>query len=171
MHSCFVCFCSAFGTFAYSHERIAQKWAAPASLPIAWQISVDFEERMRRSMQTGSAFCCSSFGSSFLYDLSCRRKSLATLRSASRFGLLCPLSLKTAAISNRFCRGPVGETLPSMRAVRDAVQSEIPPTHLLVGVSDGGRSENTEGLGHHVGLGPPAVILRRRGSVGESRVV
>ena len=81
MHSCFVCLCSAFGTFAYSHERIAQKWAAPASSPIAWRISVDFEERMRRSTQTGSAFCCSSFGSSFLYILSCHRKSLATLRS------------------------------------------------------------------------------------------
>jgi hypothetical protein len=58
-----------------------------------------------------------------------------------------------------------------MRVVRNAVQSEIPPTHPLAGVSDGGRAENTEGLGHHGGLGPPAVVLRRRGSVGESRVV
>ena len=101
MHSCFVCLCSALGTFAYSHERIAQKWAAPASLPIAWRSSVELEERMRRSTQTGRAFCCTSFGSSFLYDLSCRRKSLAMLRSVSRFGSLCPFSLKIAAT----CRG------------------------------------------------------------------
>jgi len=98
MHSCFVCLCSAFGTFAYSHECIYQKWAAPASSPIVWRISVDFEERMRWSTQTGRAFYCSSFGLSFLCDLlSCRRKSLATLRVASRFGSSCPLSLKTAA--------------------------------------------------------------------------
>jgi hypothetical protein len=38
-----------------------------------------------------------------------------------------------------------------MQAVRDAVQSKIPPTHPLAGVSDGGRAENTEGLGHHEG--------------------
>jgi hypothetical protein len=62
----------------------------------------------------------------------------------------------------------MGRTLPTMRAVCDAVQSKIPLTYPLAGVSDGGRTENTEGLGHHVGLGPPAVILRRRGSVGES---
>ena len=97
MHSCFVCLCSALGTFAYSHERIAQRWAAPVSSPIAWRSSVELEERMRRRTQTGRAFCCTSFGSSFLYDLSCRRKSLATLRSASRFGSSCPFSLKTAA--------------------------------------------------------------------------
>ncbi len=51
------------------------------------------------------------------------------------------------------------------------VQPEIPPTHPLTGVSNGGRMENTEGLGHHGGLGPSAVILRRRGSVVESQVV
>ena len=54
-----------------------------------------------------------------------------------------------------------------MQAVRDAVQSKIPMTHLLAGVSPGGTAENTEGLGHHIGLGPPAVILRRMESVGE----
>ena len=48
-----------------------------------------------------------------------------------------------------------------MRAVRDAVQFKIPPILPLAGVSDGGRAENTEGLGHHVGLGPPTVILCR----------
>ena len=58
-----------------------------------------------------------------------------------------------------------------MQAMHDAVQSKIPPTHPLAGVSDGGRAENTEGLGHHVGLGPPAVILRRRGSLGEGGVI
>ncbi len=56
MHNCFVCLCSALSTFTYSHERITQKWAAPASLPIAWQSSVDFEERMRRKTQTGRDF-------------------------------------------------------------------------------------------------------------------
>ena len=110
MHSCFVCLCSAFGTFAYSHERIAQKWAAPASSPMAWRISVELEERMRRSTQTGRAFCCTSFGLSFLYNLSCRRKSLSTLRSASRFGSSCPFSLKTAATWLR-----VSETVLSAR--------------------------------------------------------
>ena len=54
-----------------------------------------------------------------------------------------------------------------MQAVCDVVQPEVPPTHPLAGVSAGGRAENTEGLGHHVGLGPTAAILCRRGSVGE----
>ena len=54
--SCFICRCSTFGTFVYSHECITQKWAAPVNLPIAWWSSVDFEERMRRRTQTGRAF-------------------------------------------------------------------------------------------------------------------
>jgi hypothetical protein len=54
-----------------------------------------------------------------------------------------------------------------MQAVCDAVQPEVPPTHPLTGVSAGGRAENTEGLGLHVGLGPTAAILCQRGSVGE----
>jgi hypothetical protein len=58
-----------------------------------------------------------------------------------------------------------------MRAVCNAVQSKIPPTHPLAGVSDGGRAENTEGLGHHVGIGSPALILCQRGSIGEGRVI
>ena len=52
-----------------------------------------------------------------------------------------------------------------MRAVRDAVQSVISPAYPLAGVSDGGRAENTEGLGHHVGLGPPATIFYVEGEV------
>jgi hypothetical protein len=60
------CFCFALGIFAHSHKRITQKWAPPASSPIAWQSSVDFEERMRQSTQAGRAFCCNSFGLSFL---------------------------------------------------------------------------------------------------------
>ena len=96
IHSCFICLCSALGTFAYLHKHIAQKWVPPASLPIAWQSSVDFEERMKKSTQTGRAFCCTFFGSSFLYDLSWRRKSWATLRSASHLGSSYPFSLKTA---------------------------------------------------------------------------
>ena len=69
----------------------------------------------------------------------------------------CPGTLSSAYM---LCRGPMGRTVPMMQAVRDAVQPRIPPTHPLAGVSDGGRVENTEGLGHHVGLGPPAAILR-----------
>ena len=95
MDSCFV-------TFAYSHKRITQKWAAPASLPIVWYSSVEFEEKMRRRMQKGRAFCCTSFGSSFLYDLS--------WSSASRLGSCCPFSLKTAATWLR-----VSETVLSAR--------------------------------------------------------
>jgi hypothetical protein len=53
--------------FAQAHHP---EMGAAASSPIAWQSSVDFEERMRRSMQTRKAFCCTSFGLSFLYDLS-----------------------------------------------------------------------------------------------------
>jgi hypothetical protein len=64
----------------------------------------------------------------------------------------------------------VGRYLPTMRAVQDAVQPAVPPTHPLAGVSTGGGAAHTEGLGHHVGLGPPAVILRRRGSLGEGGV-
>jgi len=37
------------------------------------------------------------------------------------------------------------------------------PTHPFTGVPDGGRAENTEGLGHH--------IVQQRASIGESRVV
>jgi len=62
-----------------------------------------------------------------------------------------------------------------MRAVQDAVQPTVSPTYPLAGVSAGGREVNTEGLGHHVGLGlglgPPAVILCRRGSLGEGGVI
>ncbi len=58
-----------------------------------------------------------------------------------------------------------------MRAVQDAVQPAVPSTYPLAGVSTGGRAANAEGLGHHVGLGPPAVILRRRGSLGEGGVI
>ncbi len=65
----------------------------------------------------------------------------------------------------------VGRLLPTMRAVQDAVQPAVSPTYPLTGVSAGGREANAEGLGHHVGLGPPAVILHRRGSLGEGGVI
>ena len=58
-----------------------------------------------------------------------------------------------------------------MQAVCNSVKSEIPSTHPLAGVPVGSRAENTEGLGHHVSLGPPAVILHQRGSIGESQRV
>jgi hypothetical protein len=41
------------------------------------------------------------------------------------------------------------------------------PRHIHLQVSAAGREASAEGLGHHVGLGPPAIILRRRGSLGE----
>ncbi len=95
--SCFVCRCSAFGTFRYLHERIAQKCTAATRCPIAVLISVDFEVRMRWRMQTGKAFCCNSFGLSFEYDLSWRHKSCATLFSASCLGGSLLLSRKATA--------------------------------------------------------------------------
>ncbi len=63
--SCFVCCCSAFGTFKYLHERMAQKWGAAMRSPIACWSSVDLLERMRRMMQRGRAFCSTLFRSSF----------------------------------------------------------------------------------------------------------
>ncbi len=123
-HSCFVCLCSVFGTFAYSHEHIAQKWAAPASSPIAWQSSVDFEERMRWRTQIGRAFCCTSFGLSFLYNLSWRHRSHATLRSASHLGSLCLVSLKTPAAWLR-----VSETVLSARRAYITWSRKLPLTH------------------------------------------
>ncbi len=71
---------------------------------IAWQSSVDFEERMSQSMQTWRAFCCTSFGLSFLYDLCWRRRCRArTLRSVSRLGLSCLFSLKLIMGAVRIC--------------------------------------------------------------------
>ncbi len=96
-HICFVYLCSVFGTFAYPHECIVQKWAAPASLPIAWQSSVDLELSIRRRAQMGREICWASSGSSILYDLSCCSKGFASLCSASRLGLPSKFSLKTAA--------------------------------------------------------------------------
>jgi hypothetical protein len=63
--SCFICCCSAFGTLLYLHDCIAQKCTAAASLPITRRSSVDWEEMMRRWMQTGKAICCFSFRSFF----------------------------------------------------------------------------------------------------------
>ncbi len=63
---CFVCCCSAFVTFKYSHECMTQKWAAAVRLPIAHWSSVILLERMRRMMQRGWAFCFTLFGLSFL---------------------------------------------------------------------------------------------------------
>jgi hypothetical protein len=95
--SCFVCCCSALVTLQYLHDRMAQKWAAAASYPIACRNSVDLEERMRRRTQTGKAFCCFSLGSSFLYDLICPCRSQLTLCSASLWGSSRSFSLKAAA--------------------------------------------------------------------------
>jgi len=95
--SCFICCCSAFGTLLYLHNRMAQKCAAAASLPIAWHSSVDWEERMRRWTQTGKAFCCFSFGLFFAYNLSCRCRSRPMLCSVSLWGSSCLFSLKVAA--------------------------------------------------------------------------
>ncbi len=64
--SCFVCCCSAFVIFKYSHERMTQKWVAAVRLPIAHWSSVDLLERMRRMTQRGRVFCSMLFGSSFL---------------------------------------------------------------------------------------------------------
>ena len=58
-----------------------------------------------------------------------------------------------------------------MRAVHDAVQPGILPTHPLTGVSAGGGEANAEVLSHYVGLGPPADILCQRGSLGEGGTV
>jgi len=100
-HSSFVCRWSCFGTFRYSHDRIAQKWAAATRSPIARWSSEDLSERMRRMTQRGRAFCSTFLGSSFLYDLSCRRKSRATLLSTSFFGSSRPCSRKVAATKLR----------------------------------------------------------------------
>ncbi len=60
--SCFICRCSAFGTLQYSHDCMAQKWAAAASSPIACYSSVDLEKRTRRRTQTGKDSCCFFLG-------------------------------------------------------------------------------------------------------------
>ncbi len=52
---------------------------------------------MKRRTQTGRAFCCTSFGLSFLYNISCSHWSCAMLRSPSCLRPLCPFPLKTAA--------------------------------------------------------------------------
>ena len=61
-----ICHGSAFVTFKYLHERMAQKWAAAVRLPITRWSSVDLLERMRRMTQRGRAFCSMLFRSSFL---------------------------------------------------------------------------------------------------------
>jgi hypothetical protein len=97
--SCLVCFCLALGTFEYLQDCMAQKWAAAANSPIACLRSVDLEERIRWRMQTGSTFCCFSFGSSCLYALSCRQRSQPTLFLASFWGSSRP-SHKVEGICN-----------------------------------------------------------------------
>ncbi len=84
-------------TFEYLHDRMAQKWVAAESSPIACLRSVDLRERIRRRMQTGSVFCSFSSGLSFLYALSCHRRSQPMLFSASFGGSSRPFSWKIAA--------------------------------------------------------------------------
>jgi hypothetical protein len=131
--SCFICCCSAFGTLLYSHDCMPQKCTTTVSLPIVPRNSVDWEERMRRWMQTGKAFCCFSFRSFFAYDLSCCCRSWPTLRSASLWGSSCPFSPKVAATllmvfaTNILARGPSPglKNCPSCTATAKASKSLI----------------------------------------------
>ncbi len=76
----FVCFCSLLGTLEYSQDLQAKKAMPIVSCTIALLRLVTCHSASLSSTENGRAFCCFSFGSSFLYARNCLdRRTLSLL--------------------------------------------------------------------------------------------
>ncbi len=95
--SCLVFLSFCFGTFRYSHDRIAKKKAPIVNCVMAFCVSVVVLSAMMERMHIGIAFSGISRGSAFLYARYCRAKIQARFPSLSSVGFRKPFRLKTAA--------------------------------------------------------------------------